>query len=472
MYNKNDELKLTITDQGTNGEGIGKVDGYTLFVKDTVIGDECLVKVIKAKKNYGFGRLIEISKPSEFRVEPRCKVARSCGGCQLQAMSYAKQLEFKNNKVLNNLQRIGGIDLGDVEVEPIIGMEEPFNYRNKAQFPVGRNKDGDICYGFFAGRTHTIIENDGCDLSIKLDGENVCQTIMDIVVGFMNDFGVEPYDEKTRQGLVRHVLIRTGKKTGQIMVCLVINGNEVPGADELVQRLSAVKGMTTVAVNINKEAGNVIMGLNTNTLAGPGYIEDYIGDVKFRISPLSFYQVNPVQTEKLYGKALEYAGLTGEETVWDMYCGIGTISLFLAKAAKRVMGVEIVADAIEDAKRNAMLNGIENAEFICGAAEDVVPKFFAEHAGDAADGDGNDDSGLCKPDVVVVDPPRKGCDSKLLETITLMNPERIVYVSCDSATLARDIAWLQAAGYKLKKVTACDMFSQTIHVETVALLSR
>jgi len=463
MYNKNDELQITITDQGTNGEGIGKVDGYTLFVKDTVIGDECLVKVIKAKKNYGFARLIEVIKPSEYRVEPRCKVARSCGGCQLQAMSYAKQLEFKSNKVLNNLKRIGGIDLSNVEVEPIIGMDEPFFYRNKAQFPVGRNKDGEICYGFYAGRTHSIIENDGCDLSLRVDGKNVCKDIMDIVIRFMNDYGIEPYDEKTRHGLVRHVLIRIGHKTKQIMVCLVVNGNELPHSNELVGRLSGINNMATVAVNINKEAGNVIMGLNTNTLAGPGFIEDYIGDVKFRISPLSFFQVNPTQTEKLYGKALEYAGLTGKETVWDMYCGIGTISLFLAQSAGKVMGVEIVPDAIEDAKLNARLNGIENAEFMCGAAEKVVPEFFEKNSR------GED---LCKPDVVVVDPPRKGCDSKLLETIVLMNPKSIVYVSCDSATLARDIAWLEANNYSLKKITPCDMFSQTIHVETVALLSK
>ena len=276
----------------------------------------------------------------------------------------------------------------------------------------------------------------------------------------MNDWSIEPYDEKTRQGMVRHVLIRIGKKTGQVMVCLVINGNELPGAGELVERLSAVKGMTTVAVNINKEAGNVIMGLNTNTLAGPGYIEDYIGDVKFRISPLSFFQVNPVQTERLYGKALEYAGLTGEETVWDMYCGIGTISLFLAQSAKQVMGVEIVADAIDDAKGNARLNGIENAEFICGAAEDVVPSVI------------NKDSKSKRPDVVVVDPPRKGCDKTLLETIATMNPKRLVYVSCDSATLARDIKILTELGFVLKKVRPVDMFPHTVHVESCVLLER
>lgn len=462
MFNKNDELQVTITDQGTSGEGIGKVDGYTLFVKDAVIGDECLVKIMKAKKNYGFARLMEVIKPSDSRVEPRCKVARSCGGCQLQTMSYEKQLEFKNNKVLNNLKRIGGIDLSKVEVEPIIGMDVPFCYRNKAQFPVGRNKDGEICYGFYAGRTHSIIENDGCDLSLQVEGQNVCKDIMDIIVGFMNDYDIDPYDEATRQGLVRHVLIRIGHKTNQVMVCIVINGNELPHSSILIERLSVIRFVSTVAININKEAGNVIMGLNTKTLSGCGYIEDYIGDVKFRISPLSFFQVNPVQTEKLYAKALEYAALTGKETVWDMYCGIGTISLFLAQSAGKVMGVEIVDAAIKDAKLNASINNITNADFLCGAAEKIVPEFFEQ----------NRDDELCKPDVVVVDPPRKGCDTKLLETITLMNPQRLVYVSCDSATLARDVAWLESHGFKLEKVTCCDMFSQTIHVETVALLSK
>lgn len=460
MFSKNDILTVEITDLGTTGEGIGKVDGYALFVKDTVIGDVVKVKIMKAKKNYAFARLMEIVKPSEKRVEPKCPVARSCGGCQLQAMNYEEQLRFKADKVYNNIKRIGGIE--DFEMKPIMGMEEPFNYRNKAQFPVGMNKDGKIVTGFYAGRTHSIIDFDDCMLGLKVDGVDINKKVMGIVKAFMEAYGVKPYDEGAGKGLVRHVLIRIGKATKQVMVCMVINGVKMPYSDVLVDSLKNVPGMTDISLSVNRERSNVIMGTEIINLYGPGYIEDFIGDVKFRISPLSFFQVNPVQTEKLYGKALEYAGLNGNETVWDLYCGIGSISLFLAKKAKKVIGVEIIPEAIEDAKVNARINNIDNAEFLVGAAEDVVPKYFEEHKCEPE----------CKPDVIVVDPPRKGCDEKLLETIVEMAPERIVYVSCDSATLARDLKWLGERGYKLIEATPCDMFGQTVHVETVILLSR
>lgn len=463
MFKKNDVLEIEITDQGTTGEGIGKVSGYTLFVKDTVIGDVAKVKVMKAKKNYAFARLVEIVKPSKYRVEPLCTVAKSCGGCQLQAMNYQQQLKFKQEKVFNNIRRIGGVE--DFVMKPIMGMEElcikgheengPFHYRNKAQFPVGRDKEGRIISGFYAGRTHSIISVNDCLL-----GTGVNKTVMDIIKMYMTLEGVKPYDEVTHKGVVRHVLIREGKHTGEVMVCIIINGDKLPQVDRLVEQLLKVSGMTDISLNINKEKNNVILGDKIIKLYGPGYIEDYIGDVKFRISPLSFFQVNPVQTEKLYSKAMEYAKLTGSETVWDLYCGIGSISLFLAKNARKVIGVEIVEPAVEDAKVNARINNIENVDFISGAAEDVVPEYFQKHKGEPE----------CNPDVIVVDPPRKGCDEKLLNTMVLMAPKRIVYVSCDSATLARDIKWLSDKGYKLVEATPCDMFGQSVHVETVALL--
>ena len=463
MFKKNDVLEIEITDQGTTGEGIGKVSGYTLFVKDTVIGDVAKVKVMKAKKNYAFARLVEIVKPSKYRVEPLCPVAKSCGGCQLQAMNYQQQLKFKQEKVFNNIRRIGGVE--DFVMKPIMGMEElcikgheengPFHYRNKAQFPVGRDKEGRIISGFYAGRTHSIISVNDCLL-----GTGVNKTVMDIIKMYMTIEGVKPYDEVTHKGVVRHVLIREGKHTGEVMVCIIINGDKLPQVDRLVEQLLKVSGMTDISLNINKEKNNVILGDKIIKLYGPGYIEDYIGDVKFRISPLSFFQVNPVQTEKLYSKAMEYAKLTGSETVWDLYCGIGSISLFLAKNARKVIGVEIVEPAVEDAKVNARINNIENVDFISGAAEDVVPEYFQKHKGEPE----------CNPDVIVVDPPRKGCDEKLLNTMVLMAPKRIVYVSCDSATLARDIKWLSDKGYKLVEATPCDMFGQSVHVETVALL--
>ena len=460
MYQKNDELIVKIEDQGIDGEGIGKVNGYALFVKDTVIGDECKVKIMKAKKNFAFAKLIEIINPSEHRVQEKCPVAKQCGGCQLQSMDYETQLNFKEQKVFNNLKRIGGFDTCQINMKPIIGMDEPYYYRNKAQFPVGRNKDGEIAYGFYAGRTHSIIETPGCVLGMRIDDKDVCKEIMDTVIFFMRENDIEPYDEQTQTGYVRHVLIRISEDTKQIMVCVVVNNSVLPNAEKLVEALKQILNMTSISININKEFGNVIMGKRTIHLFGPGYIEDAIGENKFRISPESFFQVNSKQVEKLYGKALEYANLTGEEIVWDLYCGIGTISLSMAKDAKKVIGVEIVEKAVEDAKNNAIINKVENTEFILGAAENVVAEYFDAEKEE------------CHPDVIVVDPPRKGCDQKLLKTIVSMNPERIVYVSCDSATLARDLAWLKMNGYMFNEVTPVDMFPQTVHVESVALLSK
>ena len=462
MFKKNDTVTIEITDMGVDGEGIGKVDGFTLFVKDALIGDVAEVKVMKAKKNYGYARLMKLVTPSPDRVEPVCSVARQCGGCQIQALSYAKQLEFKNNKVRGNLIRIGGFEEAFIDeiMEPIGGMEEPFHYRNKAQYPVGTDKEGNLIAGFYAGRTHQIIPNLDCAL-----GDPVNKEILEKILAYMNQYSLTAYDEETGKGLVRHVLIRKGFTTKEIMVCLVINGKKLPHSEELTKVLLEIPGMTSITYSINQENTNVIMGKDICPVWGQTFITDYIGNVKYQISPLSFYQVNPVQTEVLYGQALEYAGLTGNETVWDVYCGIGTISLFLAQKAKKVYGVEIVPQAIEDAKKNAEINGIKNAEFFVGKAEEVLPQYYKDYA-KAHPGEN------ARADVIVVDPPRKGCEESVLETMVNMEPERIVYVSCDSATLARDLKYLCANGYELKKVRAVDMFPHTGHVEVACCLQR
>lgn len=449
--NKNDTAVVTITDMNQDGEGIGKVDGYTLFIKDTVIGDVAEVKVIKAKKNYGYARLMKLITPSDRRVQPKCPVARQCGGCQLQAYEYQEQLKFKENKVRNNLERLGKIS--GYELKPVLGMDEPWHYRNKAQFPVGMDKDGNIITGFYAGRTHSIIACEDCVLGVRDNKE-----ILSIVRAFMEEFGIEPYHEEQHSGLVRHVLIRKGYHTGDIMVCLVLNGRKLPHGEVLAERLSKISGMKSISISPNEEKTNVILGKEICVLWGSSVIEDKIGDVVFEISPLSFFQVNPVQTEKLYNKALEYANLTGNEIVWDLYCGIGTISLFLAQKAKKVYGVEIVPAAIENAKRNAKKNGLQNTEFFVGRAEDIFPAWYEKYKERA--------------DVIVVDPPRKGCDETLLRTMAQMQPERIVYVSCDSATLARDLGILSQYGYQTECVQPVDMFPQTVSVETVVLLSK
>ena len=461
---KNQIFTVKITDMGTDGEGIGHLEdsdalsgnGYTLFVKDAVLGDTVRARIVKPKKGYAFARLEEVLEPSPDRVKPVCAYARQCGGCQLQAVSYEKQLAFKDRKVKNNLIRIGGFEPDFVEkiMEAPVGMEHPFHYRNKAQFPVGTDKNGRLIAGFYAGRTHTIIENRDCALGVA---EN--KIVLDIVLDFCTEKKISAYDETTGKGLLRHVLIRKGFSTGQIMVCLIINGSSFAAEQELADRLfENVPGMTSFSVNSNTERTNVIMGSKTRTIRGKDRIEDTIGGLVFTISPQSFYQVNPVQTENIYSQALSYAGLTGNETVWDLYCGIGTISLFLARQAKQVYGVEIVPQAIDDARQNAVRNGIDNAKFYVGKAEEVLPNLY-ETEGIFAD-------------VIVVDPPRKGCDEDCLNTILKMSPKRLVYVSCDSATLARDLKYLCSQGYELKRGRAFDNFPMGGHVETVCLLVR
>ena len=450
---KNEVFTTVIQDMSEDGAGIGRTDGYTWFIKDTVIGDVVEASAMKMKKHYGFARLVRILTPSPHRVEAKCPVARQCGGCQLQAMSYEEQLAFKERKIRSHLSRLGGIPEEEIPMEPVMGMEDPWRYRNKAQFPFGRNKAGEIITGFYAGRTHAIIEHEDCFLGVEENKE-----ILEIIKKFMNEYKIDPYDETAHRGLVRHALIRKGFVTGELMVCLVINGDRLPHSQELVNRLREMPGMTSVSISINKEKTNVIMGKEVVNLYGPGYITDWIGEVKYRISPLSFYQVNPVQTRKLYETALEFAGLEGGETVWDLYCGIGTISLFLAQKAGKVYGVEIVPQAIEDARENARLNGMENVEFFVGKAEEVLPEQYEKNH--------------VRADVIVVDPPRKGCDAKCLETIVKMQPTRLVYVSCDSATLGRDVKYLRENGFEVERVRGCDMFPGGTHVETVCRLIR
>ena len=519
---KNDIFELEITDMGTDGEGIGHYDGMTFFVKDALIGDVITARATKLKKNYGYARVEEIKTPSTFRIEPKCALHKRCGGCQIQALSYEKQLEFKNDKVRNNLMRIGGFSEDELSAKmaPPVGIDDPYRYRNKAQFPVGRDKDGNIITGFYASRSHNIIPVDDCMLGVPVNKE-----ILDIIKAWMNEYGIEPYDEVSRTGLVRHVLIRYGFTSKQIMVCLVINGDGLDSkrrvenvnvscadsgkitdkrdrdrasynaTDTLCERLSKIDGMTSISYNINKENTNVILGKKTVCIWGRSYIEDTIHllsypdftpqgtGITYQISPQSFYQVNPKQTEKLYSTALEFAGLTGKESVWDLYCGIGTISLFLSQRAKKVYGVEIVPQAIDDAKNNAKINGITNAEFFVGKAEEVLPEFYADAKKNITKGSEaikpevpaakyTDEADMLTPDVIVVDPPRKGCDEKCLDTMLKMEPQRIVYVSCDSATLARDLKILCEEKYELVKWQAFDQFSHTGHVETVCLLSK
>ncbi len=473
-YKKNDLITVTIEDIGSDGEGIGKVDGFTLFVKDAVIGDTVQAKIMKSKKHYAYARLEKVVTPSSFRVKPECAFHRQCGGCQIQALSYEEQLQFKQQKIRNNLIRIGGFspEFVDMRMEPIVGMENPFHYRNKAQYPVGYDREDNLITGFYAGRTHSIISNTDCCL-----GAPVNKQILEMILEHMRTYHVTAYDESTGEGLIRHILIRTGFTSGEIMVCLVINTRAkqefIPGQGELLAKLAQIKGMTSVSVSINREKTNVIMGTEIHTIWGEPTISDTIHvrnmkeegypftghELTFKISPLSFYQVNPVQTEKLYSLALEYAGLTGQETVWDLYCGIGTISLFLADKAKQVYGVEIIPQAIEDARENAKRNHVENATFFIGKAEEVLPQQAAQ-------------ADKCHPDVIVVDPPRKGCDPVCLSTMLQMRPERIVYVSCDSATLARDLKILCDGGYEIQRIRGVDQFAQTVHVETVCLLSK
>ncbi|WP_430885551.1 23S rRNA (uracil(1939)-C(5))-methyltransferase RlmD [Fusibacter sp. JL216-2] len=444
---KNEYIELDIVSLGEAGEGIGRVDGFTIFVHGAVPGDKVKAKLIKVKKTYAVGKLDEVIKSSEDRVDPPCPYVSQCGGCQIQHIDYKAQLAYKREFVQSAMDRIGKID---VEVLPTIGMDEPFRYRNKGQYPVGGTTDQPKI-GFFKARTHEVIDVDVCRLQ-----STSADKAVSIIRQELPKLGWPIYNEKTHKGFLRHVLIRTAHKTGDMMVVFVVKGNKLRGAQPLIDRLLAeVPEIKSIILNENKSKGNRVLGFTNKTIWGSDKITDYIKDLSFEISPLSFFQVNPVQTEKLYSKALEYAELTGDETVFDIYCGIGSISLFLAQKAKLVVGVEIVEDAIKDAQANAKRNGFDNTDFHTGAAETIIPELYKKGY---------------KADVVVVDPPRKGCDEIVLKTIADMAPKRVVYVSCKPSTLARDLRILEDLGYKTVKVQPVDMFAHTGHVETVCEL--
>jgi 23S rRNA (uracil1939-C5)-methyltransferase len=445
---KNDYIEVVFEDLTHDGAGVAKVDGYPLFVPNGLPGERAKIKVLKVNKGYGFGKLIELYEKSPYRVDIPSEEAHKYGGCQLEHISYEGQLTYKENQVRQVLTRIGKLE--DVKVHPILGMDNPWYYRNKSQVPVGA-KDGKLIAGFFKPRSHEIVDTD--ESFIQLPEIN---DAIRVVKEICNDLRIPPYDEESHKGVLRHIMARYGQQTGELMVVIITRTADIPNKDKLVEEIvTRLPKVKSIVHNINSKRTNVILGEKTTVLWGNEVIYDYIGNVKFAISALSFYQVNPVQTKVLYDKALEYAGLSGEESVIDAYCGIGTISLFLAQKAKTVFGVEVVPEAIQDAKRNAELNGITNAEFAAGEAEIVIPKWYKE---------GN------KADVLVVDPPRKGCDETFLQTVIEMKPKKIVYVSCNPATLARDLRILEDGGYQTIEVQPVDMFPHTTHVECVAQL--
>ena len=520
---KNDRAVITIEDIGSGGEGIGflkisgespdtgadlreadsaglnkqeagkktGIKGFAIFVKDAVPGDTIEVTVTKVTTRYAYGHLDRILEPSPSRVEPRCPIAKTCGGCQIQALDYAKQLAFKQKKVRENLIRIGSFAPEEIDavLHPIVGMEEPWHYRNKEQVPVQQGKYGPVT-GFYASHSHTVIPMTDC-----LIGSPKNKQILETVLSWMQAYNVPAYDEETGKGLIRHILIRDGIYSGQVMVCVIANDYRLPFEKELVEALRCLEGVSSIVLNTNTERTNVITGRALRTLWGANDIVDTLhiheviqkqvnGDtytskdsniqngtvfkkteesVTFGISPLSFYQVNPRQTEKLYSLALTCAGLTGNETVWDLYCGVGTISLFMARHAKQVYGVEIIPEAIENARMNAERNGIENATFYVGKAEEVLPNYVENLKAQGKDP---------QIDVICVDPPRKGCDDVCIQTMLEIAPKRIVYVSCDPATLARDLKKLAEGGYRLEYVQPVDQFAHTVHVETVCSLHR
>lgn len=449
MLSKDKMYVVDIVDIGQGGVGIGKFEGFTVFVDGGLVKDKIKVKITKSKKNYAVGDIVEIIEPSPYRVERKCsKELKDCGGCQIQELDYQEQLNIKTNEVKQVISRIGKLE--DVVVHPALGMEEPFRYRNKAQFPI-QKVDGSPVIGFYKKKSHDIIPTDQCIIQ-----HDVNDKIIKIIKTYIRAYKVSVYDEKTHTGVLRHLVTKVGFASKEVMVVLVANGRKLPYLNELASVLKEnIPGFKTLVVNVNREKTNVILGNENRVIYGDGKINDNIGDLVFEISPLSFFQVNPVQTEVLYNKALEYAALGENDTVLDIYCGIGTISLFLAQRAKKVYGIEIVEEAIKDAKRNAEINNLDNVEFYVGKAEDVVPKMYKQGK---------------RANVVVVDPPRKGCDEKVLDTIVSMQPDRVVYVSCNPSTLARDLAYLNEKGYKSLEVQPVDMFPHSVHIENVALI--
>ena len=449
MLKKNEVFEVEIIDNGFKGEGIAKIDGFTVFVPGAIKGEKIKMKIVKVNSSHAFGIIEELIEKSPDRVEPDCPTYRRCGGCSLRHMNYDATIALKEQAVKSTLKKALG---REIELDEIIKMDEPFYYRNKLQYPVGK-KNGKAVLGVYAERTHEIIETNSCMIQNKLS-----QEIANDIVKFANENGIEAYDEENLTGTIRHIVIRYGKKTKEVMVTLITNREKIEKEKELIDFLtSKYKEIKTIVKNINSKNTNVILGDHEEVLFGDGYIYDYIKDCKFKISSKSFYQVNPVQTEKLYQKAVDYAALSGEETIFDLYCGIGTIGIFASKNVKKIIGIETIKEAIDDAKLNAEINNIENAEFFVGDVEKVLPELLEKRKVSA--------------DVIFVDPPRKGCDDIAIETILKIEPKKIVYVSCNPATLGRDLKKLEEK-YNIEKISICDMFPYTSHCESIAALKR
>lgn len=447
---KNEEYTIEITGMTTEGSGVGRVENTAVFVPNTAIGDKIRARVIKTAKNYAIGRAEAIIEPSQHRIEPDCACFFQCGGCTYRHITYEAELKIKEQRVKDAMVRIGGFS--QLPVEPIKRAASRNHYRNKAQLPVGKNKNGSFITGFYAYHSHRIVPCDSCKLQPKEFDQ-----IVKLFLQWAEEFNPQPYDEATHKGVLRHLFIRTAQHTGEIMVCLVLNGEGVKGERELAGMLKEhIDGFSTLVINVNKEKTNVILGKTCRTVFGKGYITDKLCGLTFRLSPLSFYQVNKTQTELLYSLAAEYANLNKEDVLLDLYCGTGTIGLSMANKVKQLIGVEIIPQAVENAKENAKENNIEHARFICADAAKAAQKLKKENI---------------NPSVVVVDPPRKGCTEDLINTIAQMAPNRVVYISCDCATLARDCKRFAQLGYSPKKAIPVDMFPSTPHVETIVLLS-
>jgi len=450
MLKKNDIHTIEILDISSEGSGVGRIDNFIVFIEGAVHGDICEIKIVKVKKTYAYGIILKIVEKSKFRVPVECAVFKKCGGCTLQHLDYKEQLVLKQDKVEASLKRIGNIE--DVDVMPTVGTE-PCHYRNKVQIPVG-SQNGKIEMGFYAKNSHDIVSFDQCLIQPEINGD-----ILKIIKGHMKKYNISAYSEREHTGCVRHIFIRAGHITKEIMVCIVVKGKSsdvLTNKEELIQKLNEVSNITSILLNYNNEKTNVIMGEKIEVLFGKNYIEDYIDDIKFKISAKSFYQINSVQTEKLYKNVVEFLSPSKDDIVLDAYCGIGTISLFLAKHVKKVYGVEVVKDAIDNAIENSEINNILNSEFIVGRAEEVIPKKFKRY----------------DLDMIVLDPPRKGCHEDLLKSVLDISPKKIVYVSCDPATLARDLKTLCQENYEINKITPYDFFPHTMHVESIVLLTK
>ena len=448
---KNKIYEIYINDLNSEGQGVGKIDGFTVFVEKALPNEYIKIIIVKVKKNFAYGKIIEFLSKSKYRRNEFCENAKMCGGCQIQHLNYEGQLNFKRKKVFDCIQRISKID--NIYIDDIVGMNNNLNYRNKGQFPIGLSEKNLIDIGFYAKRSHNIININKCYLQ---------HSINDIIIKLFREFMIEnnirPYDENTHTGDIRHLLTKVGFKTNEIMICIIGNCKKMPFKDKLINKFKVIKNIKSIVFSENMNKTNVILGSKITTIYGRDYIIDYIGDIKFKISALSFFQVNPIQTEKIYNKVIELADLKGNEIVFDLYCGIGTISLFFAKKAKKVIGIEVIKEAINDAKINAKINNFDNVIFELGKAEDIFSKLYEVNN--------------IKPDIIVVDPPRKGCDIDVINTIIKIKPKKVIYISCEPSTMARDLKYLYEAGFCIKNITPFDQFPHTYHVESVTLLEK